>query len=324
MKTIAAVADVRDETTTTASRAAVAVGIAFAKTTGDRTIVYANGLDERRLERLSYAGTDRIVAFDAATAPPDALARAIAERAAEDDVETLVFAEALAGLDLAPLVAAELDAAYVPGARSVERTDDGLLVTRRAYGAALEQTVRIKTARVALAAGAGLAPLPERAEVPVERAVTPTRRGRIESLERRSLGDGVDLSSAEIIVSGGMGLKKPKNFDMITTLAEALGGAVGGAVGATRAVVDAGWRDRSEQIGLTGATVAPKCYLAFGVSGAAQHRAGIADAKIVVAINADPDAPIFRRADYGIVGDALEIAPALTEILKAKTRNDVE
>ncbi|MBD3408887.1 MAG: hypothetical protein GF419_01650 [Ignavibacteriales bacterium] len=319
-RTIAAVVDVRDETTTTASRAAVAAGIAFAKTTGDRTIVYANGIDERRLERLSYAGTDRIVAFDAATAPPDALARAIAERAAEDDVETLVFAEALAGLDLAPLVAAELDAAYVSGARSVERTDDGLLVTRRAYGAALEQTVRIKTARVALAAGAGLAPLPERAEVLVERAETPTRRGRIESLERRSLGDGVDLSSAEIIVSGGMGLKKPKNFDMITTLAEALGGAVG----ATRAVVDAGWRDRSEQIGLTGATVAPKCYLAFGVSGAAQHRAGIADAKIVVAINADPDAPIFRRADYGIVGDALEIAPALTEIIQAKTRNDVE
>lgn len=316
MNSIAAVIDVRDEATTRASRGAVAAAVAFARKLDERAIAYANGSDERRLETLAVEGIDRLVAFDAEAAPPDALAALLAERARKDDLGTLVFAEALAAADLAPLLAAELDAAYVAGARDVERADDGLRVTRRAYGAALEQIVRTKTERVALTVGAGVAPLSARAEVPVERVETPTRQGRIESLERRPIGDAVDLSSAEIIVSGGMGLKNPKNFDMITRLAETLGGAVG----ATRAVVDAGWRDRGEQIGLTGATVAPKLYLALGVSGAAQHRAGMDDANVVVAINADPDAPIFGRADYGVVGDALEIAPALIEILKAKNK----
>ena len=136
---------------------------------------------------------------------------------------------------------------------------------------------------------------------------------RVRIVERPA-GEGLRLEEAEIVVAGGRGLGSPEHFRLVEELADALGGMAG----ASRPIVDDGWADASRQVGLTGRVTQPTLYIAAGISGASQHMAGCSAAKTIVAINSDPDAAIFRHARYGIVGDCLEILPALTRAVKER------
>src|SRR2546421_525635 len=148
----------------------------------------------------------------------------------------------------------------------------------------------------------------------VEKPSVKIPAARMKLVERREeVSTGLpELTEAEIVISGGRGMKGPENYVIL----EAMGKVIGAAVGASRAAVDAGWRPHRFQIGQTGRTISPKLYLGFGVSGAIQHLAGMRTSKIIVAVNKDPEAPIFKIADYGIVADLFEVVPALTEEFK--------
>jgi electron transfer flavoprotein alpha subunit len=168
-------------------------------------------------------------------------------------------------------------------------------------------TVRPGTFAKAEAAGSG--PEPERVGVelgPDDLRVT------VRETAAKETGPAA-LTQADVVVSGGRGLKEPENFKLVEELAAALGGAVG----ATRAIVDAGWRPHHEQVGQTGVTVQPRLYVAVGVSGAVQHNVGMQGSDYIVAINRDPDAPIFKIASFGIVGDLFEVVPAVIAEIRA-------
>jgi electron transfer flavoprotein alpha subunit len=222
------------------------------------------------------------------------------------------------GQDLAARVAARLGLGLASDCTAFEVAADGrLMITRPIYAGRAIATVIEKTIPQMLTVRPNvmvpLEPDPSRT-APVERLAVETGdiRAKVIDLIQESGRQQVGLFEAEIIVSGGRGLKGPESFCLLEELADVLGAAVG----ASRAAVDAGWIDHSHQVGQTGKTVTPNLYIACGISGAAQHLAGMKTARYIVAINRDPDAPIFRVADYGIVGDLFEVVPILTAELK--------
>ncbi len=224
------------------------------------------------------------------------------------------------GKDLAPKLAARLTSALIQDCVALKmETDGSLLATRPIYGGKLRAVIQATNPLMQIVTlrpnvFSPLEPQPAR-DIPVERltvsfdAVRPIARVRE---IQKTAGDKKELTEAAIIVTGGRGLKVPENFKLIEELAAALGAAVG----ASRAVVDAGWKPHSYQIGLTGKTVSPQLYIACGISGAVQHQAGMSSARTIVAINNNPNAPIFKLATYGIVGDLFEVIPLLTEAVK--------
>jgi electron transfer flavoprotein alpha subunit len=227
----------------------------------------------------------------------------------------IIFSNTSFGKDLAPRVAARLDAGLLMDCISLEVNDNELVASRPVFAgkaildAKLKSEVKVFTIRPNVFKPLVIEDAPE-ASVNVQNVEQPNLKSKV--IEIKKSEAKLDVAEADIIVSGGRGIKGPENYHLIEELAE----AVGGAVGASRAVVDAGWRPHREQVGQTGKTVSPSLYIACGISGAIQHLAGMSSSKYIVAINKDKDAPIFTVADYGIAGDLFEVLPKLTEEIK--------
>ena len=248
---------------------------------------------------------------------PVGYTQAVAAAVEQTKPATVLFAGSAMGRDLAPRVAARLGVGLATDCTALASEGGKLVATRPIYAGKATQKVgfsrspaiaSLRPKVFAPHAGNGGAAQVKPLAVTYDPAAT---RARIVDVKATSAGKA-DLTEAEIIVSGGRGLKGPENFHLVEGLATALGGTVG----ASRAVVDAGWRPHADQVGQTGKTVSPKLYVAVAISGAIQHLAGMSSSRCIVAINKDKDAPIFKVADYGIVGDAFEIVPALTEAVK--------
>lgn len=245
----------------------------------------------------------------------DSYAQVASGLAQSGDYQAILLAATSLGKDLGARVAARLKCPLVTDITEISGSDS-IVVSRPVYAGKAILKLRITWSpfvasirpNVFPADQLGKAGSVEQLAVPDGGKDSAARTVEVKEPEHAAL----DVAEASIVVSGGRGLKDPESFRLIEELADALGGAVG----ASRAVVDAGWRPHSEQVGQTGKTVSPDLYVAVGISGATQHIAGMRTARVIVAINRDKDAPIFKVADYGIVGDLFEVVPKLTEEIK--------
>ncbi|MBD3236868.1 MAG: electron transfer flavoprotein subunit alpha/FixB family protein [Candidatus Eisenbacteria bacterium] len=226
----------------------------------------------------------------------------------------LMIATAM-GKDLAPRVAARRKMAMLSNCITLDLEGEAYQATKSMYGGKVFAKVHATRKPVLATLRPSAYPVPQpqesAAEVKPLEVDLPSDGARVIEVAQKAEGQ-IDVQEAEVIVSGGRGLKEPANFDLLQELA----GALQAAVGASRAAVDAGWIDHAHQVGQTGKTVSPKLYVAVGISGAIQHLAGMRTSKCILAINKDPDAPIFNLADYGIVGDLFKVVPVLTRELQ--------
>ncbi len=268
-----------------------------------------------------YGVSKALVIEDAKLAKfsPDVYANAIADAARQVNASTVVMAATFTGKDLTARAAMLLDAGLAQDCVGFRVDGEQVYFTRPMYAGKIFAEVRITSNPV-------LVTFRPKSFKPEENAVTvsvdklsvdlPDPLCIVEEVVS-STGGKLDVTQADIVVSGGRGLRGPENWHLMEDMAEALGAATG----CSRPVSDEGWRPHGEHVGQTGKTVSPNLYIAVGISGAIQHIAGISSSKYILAVNKDPEAPIFKVADYGIVGDLFEVIPAMTEEIKKLKAN---
>ena len=274
---------------------------------------------------LGRHGADLVIAVEEGSLQqynPEVFTATVAERLRSGSYRAGFFPASAQGRDLAPRVAARLKVSLASDVTGFELQGDSVVAKHPAYTGKVIVTLRLKGSPALLSIRPGSVPAAEQPRTArVERlapAMNPAdAKVKVTGLAQRG-ATRLDLGEASIIVSGGRGLRAAENFKLVEDLAAAIGNA---AVGATRAVTDDGWRPATDQIGQTGRLVSPELYIAVGISGAVQHLAGMRTARTIVAINKDKDAPIFKIADYGIVGDLFEIVPRLTEEIRRVRRD---
>ena len=270
--------------------------------------------------KLGAHGADVVVVVEHAAFDryvPESFAATVAARVKAGAYRAAVFSASAQGKDLAPRVAAMLGVSMASDVTAFSIERDAFVVRHPTFTNKTVATLKLTGSPAVLTLRPGAVVAAANAKGARIETMAPAldpaqARVRVKEMVQASTAK-LDLGDAPVIVSGGRGLRAPENFKLVEDLAAAFGNA---AVGATRAVTDDGWRPHSDQIGQTGRQVSPELYVACGISGAIQHIAGMRTAKTIVAINKDKEAPIFAVADYGIVGDVLEVLPVLTDAVK--------
>jgi electron transfer flavoprotein alpha subunit len=261
--------------------------------------------------RVLNTGTEQLRKF-----VNQAYAAVIAEAARKENATVVILSASFSGKGLAPRVAVKLDAGYVDGAMALPDFSNGFTVRKGAFsGKAFADVTLTSTNKVITLLPNSFGIIIDTQNSDIE-DFTPILREQdfkamVQEIIRAS--DKISLPEAELVVSAGRGLKGPENWGMI----EELAGLLGAATACSKPVSDSNWRPHSEHVGQTGIAVSPNLYIAIGISGAIQHLAGVSNSKVIVVINKDPEAPFFKAADYGIVGDAFEVVPRLIEAVKA-------
>lgn len=277
-------------------------------------------VENAELEKVGQYGITQLVNVDTDQLGQfvnQAYAAVIAEVATSKSANTVILANTFSGKGLAPRVAAKLDAALAVAATSLPTiSGDTWTIKRTVFSSKAIATEELTAAKRVISLSPNAFEVKENpVTVNIEAFQANVGSGDLSTVIKEIVRatDKVSLPEAEIVVSAGRGLKGPENWGMIEELAEVLGAATA----CSKPVSDAGWRPHSEHVGQTGIAVSPNLYIAIGISGAIQHLAGVSSSKTIVVINTDAEAPFFKVADYGIVGDAFEIVPKLIEALKA-------
>jgi len=311
--------DQADQEIKKASLEAISYGADLAKQMGTTAEAFILGTVKDDLSQLGKYGAtkvhqvsnDQLNHFDARVN-----ATVAAELAKSIGAEVIVFAHNTNGKAIAPAVAVKLGAGIVTGASALPKTDGGFVVTKTVFSGKAFASIKIDTAIKVISINQnsfGIQTTEGTASVNALNIAVPASSIKITSVDK--VQGEIPLTEANLVVSGGRGLKGPENWGILLDLAKALGASTA----CSRPVSDADWRPHHEHVGQTGIQIAPNLYIAIGISGAIQHLAGVNRSKTIVVINKDPEAPFFKASDYGVVGDAFEVVPALTAaILKSK------
>ena len=281
---------------------------------GTVNVITFGDASEDVLRELGQYGAENIwVCRDLSEANDQALSRLIAAAVEKANAEFVVLAQDQTGKAVGPRIAAKLNAGHISGAIDLPDTSNGFVVKTNVYsGKAIAHVALHSDKKVISILPNSLAPQQNEKSANIEDFNPDLGSNGIVVKELKSQGDGVPLPEAELVVSAGRGLKGPENWGIVEDLANALGATTA----CSRPVADIGWRPHHEHVGQTGVAIRPNLYVAAGISGAIQHLAGVNGSKVIVVINTDPEAPFFKAADYGIVGDAFEVLPRLTEAVK--------
>lgn len=264
---------------------------------------------------LGNYGAEKVISVtnDIASCDNQGLAAAIAEVATKEGATTIVIANSNTGKTIAPRLAVKLGAAYISNVVDVPSNNAPLTVKKKAFSGKAFESAQSNSDKCVLALAPNAFHITETAgSATIENFEAATTASKVSSTNIEKATGKISLAEAEIVVSAGRGLKGPENWEMVEELAELLGAGTA----CSKPVADIGWRPHGEHVGQTGKAVAPNLYIAIGISGAIQHLAGVNSSKVMVVINTDAEAPFFKAADYGIVGDAFEVVPRLIEEIR--------